>query len=487
MNNTILHVGIMSAETINFCLNGEYLFNGKVYTGNHTAVLKDGKVFFDGGLYDELLFLSNNSQANRLTCSTTSFTLCDVTIGVNFHWQRKENQSFKGNLQIVAGHDKVLNSKFGLIAINIIDVEDYLVSVISSEMSATSSMELLKAHAIISRSWLLHPILNPHTGGNHQMSILTEDRIIRWYERDAHTLFDVCADDHCQRYQGITKQTSVNVQHAIDATRGIVLRSTDNGEVCDARFYKSCGGATEEFENCWADEHYPYLESVFDNDLSTDSPVPNLTREEEADRWIRTSPPAFCNTTDRRILQQVLNNYDQETQDFYRWRVEYTQEELSDIVRERSGIDFGTISDLIPVKRGPSARLYELKIVGTKRTMTVGKELEIRKYLSRSHLYSSAFVVDKKSSNSDSTQIAEGVKSSNHQIAEGVKSSNSDSVQIAEGVKSSNIIFTLIGAGWGHGVGLCQIGAAVMADKGYDYKQILAHYFPNTELRPLAD
>ncbi len=404
----LLNIGIMSAETIRFSLRGEYMFNGKTCTGNLTASFNDGKVLFSGELYDELLFTGGKC-----------FTLENVVIGVNFHWQRYENQSFKGNLRIVTGHDKVLSGAPGLIAINIIDVEDYLVSVISSEMAATSSMELLKAHAVISRSWLLHPILNPHNGGNHQTSVETAESIIRWYERDAHTLFDVCADDHCQRYQGITKQTSENVQKAIDATRGMVLRSNSNGEVCDARFYKCCGGRTEQFETCWADEHYPYLECVHDH---------------------------YCNTTDHRILRQVLNDYDQETLDFHDWTVSYTQQELSALIREKSSIDFGDILDLVPVRRGPSGRIFQLKIVGTKRTMTVGKELEIRKWLSPSHLYSSWFDVEK---------------------------------------ANNGLTFILHGHGWGHGVGLCQIGAAVMADKGFTYEQILAHYFPNTTLKPL--
>ena len=457
-----LNVGIMSEQTIRFVLNGNYLFNGKQYTGEYTATAEQGQIRFDGQLYDELYFQGGEN-----------FVLRGVTIGVNFHWQRREDQTFKGNLKIIAGHDRVLNKEAGLIAINELDVEDYLASVISSEMAATSSMELLKAHAVISRSWLLHPIVSRRrsseslTSSTSSTSLESSESLnslqtlhIRWYERDAHSLFDVCADDHCQRYQGITKQTSENVQKAIDETRGMVLRSTDNGEVCDARFYKSCGGATELFENCWADEHYPYLEAVRD---SANDTLPDLTQESEAEQWIRTAPPAFCNTSDRRILQQVLNNYDQETQDFYRWKVEYTQEELSETVRERSGIDFGLIEELIPIKRGPSARIYELKIVGTKRTMTVGKELEIRKWLSHSHLYSSAFVVDK-----NEGRCTEGGKTA------------------ALKEERQVTTFTLTGAGWGHGVGLCQIGAAVMADKGYDYRQILQHYFPNTRLERLG-
>ena len=414
----LLRVGIMSAPTIRFSLTGDYIFQGKHYSGEHCATLQDGKVMFDGCLHDQLHFAGG-----------TSFTLHEVVIGVNFHWQRREDQSFVGDLEIIVGHDNVLYPRTALIAINQLDVEDYLASVISSEMSATSSFELLKAHAIISRSWLLHPILNPHlhTNTNLQQQESTDEpnvRHIKWYERDAHLLFDVCADDHCQRYQGITRQTSENVQRAIDATRGVVLVSDDNGEVCDARFYKCCGGKTEQFETCWADEHYPYLETVED---------------------------PFCNTTDRRILQQVLNNYDQETHDFYAWQVVYTQSELSKLVQQRSGFDFGKINDLIPIKRGPSGRIYELQIVGDKITMTVGKELEIRRWLSKSHLYSSWFDVEKYTA------------------------------ETTNGKKET--MFRLNGRGWGHGVGLCQIGAAVMADKGYNYKQILAHYFPNTTLK----
>ncbi|MBR2449982.1 MAG: SpoIID/LytB domain-containing protein [Paludibacteraceae bacterium] len=367
-----------------------------------------------------------------------TFLLKNVRIGIGFHWDRLEDQEFEGTLEIRDNADGTQT------AINRLDVEDYLSSVITSEMSATSSLELLKAHAVISRSWVLRPIISPSTcTGKPDLS--DPDRHVIWYERDAHEGFDVCADDHCQRYEGITRrdehpEAAANVQKAIDATRGQVLMY--DGKVCDARFYKSCGGATELFENAWANEHYPYLEAVRD-EIGT--PLPDLTIEENAQEFIRTSPSAYCNTTDARVLSQVLNNYDQETKDFYRWTVQYTAAELSEIIRERSGIDFGEILDLVPIKRGPSARLYEMQIVGSKRTMVIGKELEIRKWLSRSHLYSSAFVVDRN--------------------------------------EQGDFIFT--GAGWGHGVGLCQIGAAVMADKGYTYEQILAHYFPGSELKTI--
>ena len=367
-----------------------------------------------------------------------TFLLKNVRIGIGFHWDRLEDQEFEGTLEIRDNADGTQT------AINRLDVEDYLSSVITSEMSATSSLELLKAHAVISRSWVLRPIISPSTCTD-KPDLSDPDRHVVWYERDAHEGFDVCADDHCQRYEGITRrdehpEAAANVQKAIDATRGQVLMY--DGKVCDARFYKSCGGATELFENAWANEHYPYLEAVRD-EIGT--PLPDLTIEENAQAFIRTSPSAYCNTTDARVLSQVLNNYDQETKDFYRWKVQSSKEELSDIIRERSGIDFGEILDLVPIKRGPSARLYEMQIVGSKRTMVIGKELEIRKWLSRSHLYSSAFVVDRNEQGD----------------------------------------FILTGAGWGHGVGLCQIGAAVMADKGYTYEQILAHYFPGSELKTI--
>ena len=367
-----------------------------------------------------------------------TFLLKNVRIGIGFHWDRLEDQEFEGTLEIRDNADGTQT------AINRLDVEDYLSSVITSEMSATSSLELLKAHAVISRSWVLRPIISPSTCTD-KPDLSDPNRHVIWYERDAHEGFDVCADDHCQRYEGITRrdehpEAAANVQKAIDATRGQVLMY--DGKVCDARFYKSCGGATELFENAWANEHYPYLEAVRD-EIGT--PLPDLTIEENAQEFIRTSPSAYCNTTDERILSQVLNNYDQETKDFYRWTVQYTAAELSEIIRERSGIDFGEILDLVPIKRGPSARLYEMQIVGSKRTMVIGKELEIRKWLSRSHLYSSAFVVDRNEQGD----------------------------------------FILTGAGWGHGVGLCQIGAAVMADKGYTYEQILAHYFPGSEIKTI--
>ena len=569
MNEPQVHVGILFEPQIEFTLYAPYRIGGNEVTGHQAATYDHGRILWQGRLYDELLFEPQDEQ-------TASFELHGVTIGINFHWERKEDQRFQGALKIIVEDGK-------LTGINVVRVEDYLTSVISSEMSATASLELLKAHAVISRSWLLaqigslSPVPSPRErgeqekpsyqtadpinytllktrqsqmkkesteaerimwqmlrgkqledkfrrqhiignyiadfvclekklvieidGGYHSTleqqaydeertrylqtqgykvlrftneavvatpeTVLNqikaassplsagegtgerpeEDELIRWFDREDHTRFDVCADDHCQRYQGITRASTDIVRQAILATRGQVLMS--EGRICDARFSKCCGGAFEEFQYCWEDTPYPYLLKQRDwrirkgNASEPAAGLPDLTIEAEADRWIRTSPEAFCNTTDKHILSQVLNNYDQETTDFYRWRVEYTQEELSALILKRSGVDYGQIIALVPVARGTSGRLWKLKIVGTKKTLTIGKELEIRRTLSPSHLYSSAFVVDK------------------YDLS-------------PEGIPGR---FTLIGAGWGHGVGLCQIGAAVMGEQGYKYDEILLHYY----------
>ena len=380
------------------------------------------------------------------TPANPTFVLKNVLIGVNFHWERREDQEFEGSLEIVHNPDGTQT------AINRIGVEDYLTSVITSEMNATASFEYLKAHSVISRSWVLRPIINKHVANKQSQGVInTDEKRIVWYERDAHVGFDVCADDHCQRYEGITrrdehKEASANVRKAIEETWGEVLveatSDENNVEICDARFSKCCGGVSELFENAWANEHYDYLEPIRD---ASEGALPDLTIEVNAQVWIRSTPKSFCNTHDATILKQVLNTYDQETTDFYRWKVVYTPTEISALLQEKLGIDFGEIQALNPIKRGPSGRIYELEIVGSKKTMIIGKELEIRRALSKSHLYSSAFVVDRDAQGN----------------------------------------FILTGAGWGHGVGFCQIGAAVMAAKGYDYKQILAHYFPNSKLQKL--
>ncbi|MBO7608070.1 MAG: SpoIID/LytB domain-containing protein [Paludibacteraceae bacterium] len=422
-----ISVGILRSKVIRFTLHGDFRPNsdGSVVTGDQTVSVQDGKILYNNDLYDEVIFSPSST--------TDSFDLLDVVIGIHFHWERKETQRFNGSLKFIVIEGEVQ-------AIDIVPTEDYLTSVISSEMSATSSLELLKAHAVISRSWLLNKLENKETESHADAMVVTDERIIRWYDHQDHTLFDVCADDHCQRYQGITKASTQAVREAIKATFGEVL--TYDGKICDARFYKACGGATELFENCWEEVHHPYLLPVAD---SAQGKLPDLTQEAVAREWILSSPEAYCNTHDKTVLSQVLNNYDQETPDFYRWKVDYSQEELSSLVKEKMGIDFGKIIDLIPLRRGASARIIELKIVGEKRTMVVGKELEIRKALSTSHLYSSAFVVEK--------EEREGI-----------------------------LHFILRGAGWGHGVGLCQIGAAVMASQGIGYRSILSHYYPHSSL-----
>lgn len=439
IDEPIITVGIMHAERIGFFFDSPFRcaeMPNVTFDGEYEVLLSEnGRVSFFDQEFDKLHFTPIEEQ--DYTSEDGYFELEDVVIGINFHWERKETQRFKGGLTFMIEHGKV-------VAVNEIPTEAYIFSVISSEMSATASLELLKAHAVISRSWLLKPIIHNEHNANAVLEHRTEDELIKWYERDSHELYNVCADDHCQRYQGITRARTENVRLAIEATRGLVLMS--HGEICDARFSKSCGGVSEVFESCWADVHYPYLERVVDSQQSTDNRQPSmdLTIEANAEAWIRNEYDSFCNTHDKEILSQVLNNYDQETTDFYRWTVEYTTEQLSELVARRSGIDFGTITALEPVERGTSGRLTRLRIVGTKRTMIVGKELEIRRWLSESHLYSSAFVVDKTEKG-----------------------------------------FVLTGAGWGHGVGLCQIGAAVMGAKGYKYDEILAHYFVNSQLSML--
>ena len=431
-------VGIVSGQKIHFSLNKPYLAKGETVIGEQEVEFSEGGVLWNGNQYSSLTFHPQSADA--------SFSLNDVTIGVNFHWERKETQTFLGTLRFVVESDKIC-------AINELPVEKYLESVISSEMSATSSLELLKAHAVISRSWLLAQMKKrrdvAESGNNFFSFTKKEDMLIRWYDREDHTIFDVCADDHCQRYQGITKETSPHVAEAIRQTKGQVL--LDGDEICDARFSKCCGGVTEEFQYCWEDTPKNYLTAVRDIALGIESTLPNLTNEEEAEKWIRFNPPAFCNTQDKRILSQVLNDYDQETVDFYRWKVTLTQEKLQQLIADKLKMDFGAILDLKAVERGKSGRISKLQIIGTKKTFTIGKELEIRRTLSDSHLLSSAFIVDK------------------YDIDE-------------QGVPQR---FELIGAGWGHGVGLCQIGAAMMGEEGYLYDAILLHYYQGAEIKKL--
>ena len=412
-----VQVGIVSAERILFSLNKAYTAKGGQIEGEQEVEFSEGGILWNGNQYRELKFIPQAKDA--------SFSIKDVIIGVNFHWERKETQTFSGVLRLVVEEGKIC-------AINEVPVESYLTSVISSEMSATSSLEFLKAHAVISRSWLLAQMKRREENGTRKDGFFSfvkkDDEIIRWYDRDDHTIFDVCADDHCQRYQGITKASNVHVVSAIKATRGQILSHGD--EICDARFSKCCGGVTEEFQYCWEDTPKPYLVSV--RDAATPDGDP------------------FCHTHDKHILSQVLNDYDQETSDFYRWQVEYTQQELCELIERKLKMSFGKIVALEPLGRGKSGRIWKLKIVGTERQFTIGKELEIRRALSETHLYSSAFEVE-------SRDFILGVPQK----------------------------FVLKGAGWGHGVGLCQIGAAVMGEQGYSYDEILLHYYQGAEIKKI--
>jgi SpoIID/LytB domain protein len=436
----LLNVGIMAADELTF----EILSDGD---GVRKAVMREGKIEYDGAIYDELYF-----EARTLSTmfAEPSFVMHNVTIGVNFHWERQEIQKFAGALKIIV-------SKGKLVAINVIGVEDYLLSVISSEMSAAADEEFLKAHAVISRSWVMAQLAS--TKNSHKAEVPDEIcstpalvshldatlykteshsndghiEYVKWYDRDDHDLFDVCADDHCQRYQGLTRAVGQKVRKIIDATWGEVLKY--DGKLCDARFSKCCGGRMERFSVCWDDKDYDYLQSLPDTPAQQDG--------------VRS----FCDTSDKEILAKVLNNYDQETVDFYRWTEVYDREDLSALIEERSGISLGPVICLEPLERGQSGRISKLKIVGSERTMVVGKELEIRRILSKSHLKSSAFEVE-------------------YHTEDGTK------VDASEDWAK----LVLKGAGWGHGVGLCQIGAAVMATEGYDYRQILNHYYPGAVL-----
>jgi len=446
MKEPVIKIGIVNDNRLRFHFPIDFVTTDNQRVKGTVTALPDGdKIRIEqNGSY---VSVSDGVEFRPAAGSDKSelFTIHDVIIGVKFHWERREDQRFSGSLKIVHEHGK-------LTAVNILPVEDYLRSVISSEMSAMSNMNLLKAHAVISRGWLLAQIEKSAklkaAPESYSSFVDEEDEVIRWYDREDHTLYDVCADDHCQRYQGLTKAYTENSKHAIQDTRGMVLMYND--EICDARYSKACGGISESFENVWEPVVHPYLTSIIDNAEKPQGFELDLTREVNAEKWIRNSPPAFCNTTDREILSQVLMDFDQETVDFHRWKVTYKQKELAELIAQKSGTDYGKIRDLVPVERGPSGRLIKLKISGTKKTRTIGKELEIRRTLSASHLYSAAFVIDKENE--------------------------------FDGIPQE---FILTGAGWGHGVGLCQIGAAVMGAKGYSYEDILKHYFRGAELRKI--
>ena len=444
--NTVSHsissrvaVGIMASQTVLFKLNGTYAFNGIVFSGQYGVSAKDGKILFEGNLYDSMLFTPCEKSG--------TFTLYGVTIGKKFHWERKEDETFAGALKILPGSGEIE-------AVNIVDVEVYLRSVISSEMSCNAPLEYLKTQAVVSRSWLMRILQTRRQAALSKPTEICDEvngitRRLKWYENDAHTFFDVCADDHCQRYEGLSHAANPMAERAVNETRGEVIVCGD--EICDARFSKSCGGVTEKFSNCWDNSDKPYLVPVVDN--AEELPETDLRVEENAERWIRTSPKAFCNSNEYNVLSRVLNDYDLETEDFYRWRAEYSNAELSNLIRTKSGTDFCEIKRLVPLRRGTSGRIVELLVEGTEKRMIVGKELEIRRILSTSHLKSSAFVVD-------TTGTVPG------------------------GLPER---FIITGAGWGHGVGLCQIGAAMMSAHGYTYREIIAHYFRNTKINNIYE
>lgn len=431
-----IKVGLLQGcKKVSGAFNGSFrLQDNRLIDRQFSAIVEDGCIILSDIAGDELI---RQKEIRCIALNNSTFTLFDVTIGVHFHWERKQEQTFQGNLALL------LDENENIVAINEILLEDYLTSVISSEMSAEAPLEFLKAHAITSRSWLV-ATLNRSRKGESPDTTRQSDEYIRVYDREEHTHFDVCADDHCQRYQGIARLLSGQTQAAVQSTRGIFL--IHNEEVCDARYHKACGGLTDNYENTWNNAHIPYLISVPDSVV----PYNPIETEADAEQWILSRPDVYCNTTDKTVLLQILPSFDQETTDFFRWKMEYSRVELEEILREKSGIDFGHLHDLTPIERGPSGRISRLKIEGSKSALIVGKELEIRRWLSRSHLYSSAFVVS-----------------------------------VEREPTGLPTRFILNGAGWGHGVGLCQIGAAVMATKGYSAPDILKHYFHGTELRKL--
>ena len=438
-------VGILTEEKIIFELYGDFKTSGlkQTFSGRFNAEVKDNRIICKRG--EEKIEISDEIIFKPLDEDADSFLIKDVTIGVKFHWERKEKQRFQGSLKLKKHNNEI-------VVINILPLEKYLISVISSEISSKSSIQLLKSHAIVSRSWILAQLekQNPvvKESEDYETRIESETEIIKWYDRKDHLLFDVCADDHCQRYQGVTKIFSNTALNAIEETKGIVL--TYNDYICDTRYSKSCGGVTESFKNVWESKDYKYLSSVVDYKYYPENYNLNFSDENIAKKWIKGNPSGYCNTSDQRILSQVLLDFDQETKDFYRWKVEYSQEELADIIKAKSNLDFGEIIDLVPVERGDSSRLVKLKIIGTRKVLIIGKELEIRRVLSPSHLYSSAIIIDK--------------------------------YDIRNNIPQK---FIISGAGWGHGVGLCQIGAAVMASIGHQFDEILLHYFKDAKLKKI--
>jgi SpoIID/LytB domain protein len=432
----VITVGIADMQAgVTGRLNGNFLIEGTgLLSGPFRASAdRDGVLLFDEG--DRLV--AHAPSVRLVAHEGSTFRISDVTIGIRFHWERKEDQVFEGNLILTA------RDAANIAIINEISLENYLVSVISSEMSGTAPREFLKVHSIISRSWLLAALERKNAVRKPVERPGTEE-LVRWYNREDHDIFDVCADDHCQRYQGITKIMADMAATAVNETRGHVLAW--GKDVCDARYFKACGGITENYETAWEETPIPYLVSISDSH----NVLPPVLSEDAAAEWVKSSPDVYCNTQDEELLAEILPGFDRETTQFFRWKVEYTRSQLEEIIRQKSGIDFGTLNDLTPLERGPSGRIKRLKITGSKQSIVIGKELEIRRWLSPTHLYSSAFTVS-----------------------------------ADRGPDGRPESFVLNGAGWGHGVGLCQIGAAVMAKKGFTAREILSHYFTGAEIKKI--
>ena len=431
-SNPNIEVGILLRKNISFNLSGDYVLNNSKinFSGKCEAIIDQNQLVL---IYkDEKIVCPNGVKFIPLNISENHFEVHKVVIGIDFHWEQEESQKFQGTLKLM-----IID---GLIqVINIVPIENYLYSVISSEMNANSSINLLKAHTIISRSWLIAQINAKEAEQKEKDSEEINGEYIKWFDQEDHKHFHVCADDHCQRYQGISRSLNPNVIQSVNETKGMVL--IYENKICDARFSKSCGGHTELYENCWDETSHPYLKDF--PDIDTDTKVSyDLKKEEDAKNFILNAPNSFCNTNDKHILSQVLNDYDQTTTDFYRWKVEYKQEEISALIQKKSAMNFGKILGFQAIERGESGRLIKLKIIGSEKELIIGKELLIRKWLSESHLYSSAIIIEPG--------------------------------EIKNGIPES---YTIHGSGWGHGVGLCQIGAAVMGEKNYDYKEILKHYY----------
>jgi stage II sporulation protein D len=435
-----IKVGICAGyEKVRIRFNGSFRLEGRPISGVINLWTEAGQLRGVEESGQELCF---RQQILAQPEGDATFSISDVTIGVNFHWERRRQETFRGDLRALALSDNTLT------AINEIGLEEYLVSVIASEMSAAAPLEFLKAHAVISRSWLAAMLgQKDKKAPARQLEVSAgppEGEIVRWYGREEHDNFDVCADDHCQRYQGLPESQAERAAEAVSATRGLFLIHGD--EICDARYHKACGGLTEDFATAWEDAKVPYLTSVSDSV----SDYPPVRTDDEAEVWLHSSPDAYCNTSDRAVLRQILPAFDQETPDFFRWQIAYSRPELEELIAVKTGRDVGTLLDLIPLARGPSGRIFRLQIRGRKASFIVGKELEIRRALSKSHLLSSAFTVSVE--------------------------------RDTDGIPQR---FTLQGAGWGHGVGLCQIGAAVMATRGFAAPEILRHYFRGAALQKL--